>query len=491
MGLYKRPRSPFYWCSFVYEDKRYQVSTRETDKVLAGRFLREREKTGPEKVAGAPETLTLGAYLDDWIAGRRRAGVRGVRDEQRAIDDHVRPLLGHLALADVTRTQVVELVMGLQEKVSERTGAPYSARYVLGIYNTLRLAYGDAVDNRIVIGTPCTLRTKRGELPPKRDKDPTWRQRAVYSQTEIEQLLFSPEIPDDRRMLYSLQALAGLRGNEAIGRRWRDYDATARPLGRLTVATQADGAHGDRETKTGDVRHVPIVPLLAGMLADWRQRGFPMLFGRAPTDDDPIVPSRNDLAGASSFRSGSNAYERLVEDLERAGLRRVPSARHSMRATFLTLLEESGANMAIARAATHRAAPGDAMAGYLRSASTTRWARLCDEVAKLPVRRSHPSASVVSIGDTRRDTGSETTVFQQETMGVAGLEATQPLRTSGNLAPHAVARTRGGPKKAHGSALAVAVSPSVTDPAVEQLRALGFHDAADALERAAKGGAGA
>lgn len=47
--------------------------------------------------------------------------------------------------------------------------------------------------------------------------------------------------------------------------------------------------------------------------------------------------------------------EILIRDLEAAGLRRVPAARHAMRATFMTLLETCGANPRITGRFTHAA----------------------------------------------------------------------------------------------------------------------------------------
>src|SRR5690606_17698965 len=120
---------------------------------------------------------------------------------------------------------------------------------------------------------------------------------------------------------------------------------------------------------------------LAAILAEWKLEGFPMIFGRRPRPDDPIVPSRADRTGRS-FRSQAGRYERLALDLERTGIRRVPSLQHAMRATFRSLLALDGANMAIARRATH-AAPSDVVGGYIR----VQWADLCREVGKLRIER--------------------------------------------------------------------------------------------------------
>jgi integrase len=348
--------------------------TRRTDEVAAGTWT-------PWGRDGAkpPEVLTVRTYLEGWIEARRKAGVRNARTEELFLTSYVIPAIGDLALGEVKRTHVKDMVAGLTRTRSERTGEILSARTVLHVYRTLVTAFKDAVDDEKITASPCTLRTRKGELPKKRDKDPKWRTSAVYTREEITALLSDPRVEIDRRALYALQALAGLRGSEATGRRWQDYDASAVPLGRLTVATQADGTDDETETKTGEIREVPVHPTLASILEEWR-RAFPVYFGRAPRPEDPIVPSRASRAGRLSFRSASGVFERLASDLEALGLRRVPSLRHAMRATFLSLLEVDGANMGIARRATH-AAPADVVGGYIR----VQWADLCREVARLQV----------------------------------------------------------------------------------------------------------
>lgn len=101
--------------------------------------------------------------------------------------------------------------------------------------------------------------------------------------------------------------------------------------------------------------------------------------------------------------------------LPAAEVRRVPSARHAQRATFLTLLEADGANMAIARRATHRA-PTDVVGGYIRST----WAQVCDEISKLAL--ALPPRGAATFSATSVSSGSEAPEKQAWNMGVAGLE---------------------------------------------------------------------
>ena len=377
-GVYKRGR--VFWCDYRVDGKRFFESTGTADRRMAQSFLAQRRREiaegtwAPPNQRSAPSVLTVRQYLEEWIARRRGAGIRTVSDEERRLLTHVVPDIGHMALADVKRTHVRDLMAKVARARSTTTDGALAPRTQLHVYRTLATAFADARDDELIASTPCTLRTRKGELPVKRDKDPKWRAEAVYTRDECETLIADQRVPPDRRAWYALALLGGMRSGEVNARRWRDIE-TAKPLAKMTIATQADD-DGERETKTTETRECPVHPTLAALLDDWRRIGFPMLYGRHAKPDDLIVPSRAD---GRSFRS-KKMLERLREDLQRVGLRQVPAARHAMRATFLSLLEVDGANMAIARRATH-AAPQDVVGGYVR----VRWEDVCREVAKLRI----------------------------------------------------------------------------------------------------------
>lgn len=416
-GVYKR--GSIWWIHYRIDGVRYHESAETGDKRAAESLLAQRRREiadgtwKPATERGPTSVLTVRAYLAEWISRRVAAGVRGVRDEERYLLTFVVPEIGDLALADVTRTHVRDVMTKASRSTSARTGEALAPRTLLHVYRAMTTAFSDAVLDRLIPASPCTLRTRRGELPKKRDKDPKWRAEAVYTREETETLISDDRIPADRRAFYALMLLAGLRSGEASARRWRDYDTAAAPLGRLTVATQSEGGDDERETKTGELREVPVHPTLAAILAEWKLEGFPLLFGRAPRADDPIVPSRASTRDRFTFRS-KHSYDRLLDDLDTTSMRRVPSARHAMRATFLSLLEVDGANMAIARRATH-AAPSDVVGGYIR----TQWADVCREIGKLQIARRGRSSNVVTL-PIRRVANGPSAVTETVTVGPNG-----------------------------------------------------------------------
>ena len=46
----------------------------------------------------------------------------------------------------------------------------------------------------------------------------------------------------------------------------------------------------EKDTKAERPRRVPVTPQLAAILADWKLRGWPAMFGRKPEPDDLILP---------------------------------------------------------------------------------------------------------------------------------------------------------------------------------------------------------
>lgn len=389
-GVYRRGQVQWIW--YVADGERVYESAQTADKraaqsKLAQRRREIREGTWVHPRGGEPSIarVTLRQYIEAWLDRRRAAKVRTVEAEANRLEVHVLPFLverrggkvalGDLPLSEVTRPMVRAVMAKLAQHVSAATGELLAARTQLHVYGALRVALADAVDDGLIASSPCSLKRRKGELPTLRDADPEWRARSVYSCEEAESLIYSSAIPGDRRVYFALGLFCGLRSGEIAARRWRDI-APATPLAKLTVASQiVDG--DERELKVGERREVPVHPALADCLDAWRRDGWAQWFGRAPGPNDFIVPSRK---GPAHPRTDT-MLKRIAEDFAAAGHdRRVPSARHAMRATFLSLGEVAGANVAILRRATH-SAPADVVGGYVR----ITWANLCAEVAKLPL----------------------------------------------------------------------------------------------------------
>ena len=318
-----------------------------------------------------PETVTLRQWAAEWIQRRRARGVRTAGDEEARLRDHVLPVLGDERLADLRPRQIRALVHRLRR-------GPLAPRTVRHIYGALRACLTEAVVEDLIPSSPCVLLP--GDLPPVQDADPTWRSSAVFARDELEMLISDERVPPDRRVVYALLGLAGLRWGEMAALRWRDYDPGLRPLGRLTVATSySTRRKAMGGTKTDSVRLIPVHPTLARILDAHRAGTHP---------DDLICPSRE-----GTPRSVNIGLRSLHRDLAALGLR--PRRAHDLRRTFVSLARGAGAPKDLVAMITHTPRGADVIDGY----TTLEWEALCGVVQAIRVELLAPStAHVIRLG---------------------------------------------------------------------------------------------
>ncbi len=310
--------------------------------------------------------VTVRRYAARWIKGRSLQGLSCARDDEMRLRLHALPMIGDLKIEEVKPRHIRDAIKHLR---ASTTLAPRSIRHVYGVLHCL---FRDAVVDELIGTNPCVL--KRTDLPKIVDKNPTWRATAVFTRGELEQLISDDRLPDDRRMMYALMGLAGLRFGEAAALRWRSYDPTLEPLGRLLVATSYNTDQKlEKSVKTEQPRLVPVHPVLAKILAAWKLRGWTLMMGRQPTVDDLIIPSRRGLN-----RTHGHGLKKFHQDLDRLGTRH--RRQHDLRRTFISLVRADGARKDILETVTH-GSRGDIVDAY----TTLPWASVCEEVAKLRI----------------------------------------------------------------------------------------------------------
>lgn len=352
------------------------VPTGETDREKALRYAAAAQKAiDKRRGTVAPNELTLRDWIKVWLPRRREAGQDWRKDRGR-LERHILPELGGTALSAIAVAQVADLVHELrfEKKLAGRT--------VRNIYSVLAAAMRDASIAGKIQHSPCVL--TEVQLGPIVDKDPEWRSGALFTREEAEAMISDPRIPLDRQLVYGFGLLAGLRPGEAAALRWRHYDATCEPLGRLTVATAYSTTYSKtKRTKTQAVRSVPVHPALAELLAAWRDSGL------TPTGpDDLIIPlpaevKRTKRTG-ERFR-GWDYSGRKWRDVDLPALGWRPRSVYDTKSTFITLILEDGADRDVIRErVTHTKRRRDAFDGYDRG---ERWEQTCREVAKLRIRR--------------------------------------------------------------------------------------------------------
>lgn len=371
--------------------------TGERDKTEAGKAKAKRfaelaqgaiDKRNKVRTAGA---LTLRDWIAGWLEKRREAGQDWKKDRGR-LRKHVLPVLGDLALADVTTALVADLVHNLRfkKKLANRTAR--------NVYSVLAAALRDAAFAGKIGASPCILDER--QLGPVIDKDPEWRDGAVFTREEAEHVLADTRIPFDRRIVYALGLLAGLRPGEGAALRWRHW-LEREPLGCLRVALSYSTSRSQtKRTKTESVRHVPVHPALAKMLAEWEASGWAAMIGRQPEPDDLIVPLPPDVKRTKRtgerFRGWDYTGKKWREkDLPLLGWRH--RSVYDTKSTFITLAIEDGADPDIIRErVTHTKPRRDAFDGYDRG---PHWIATCREVAKLRLAPALHPEIVLSSGN--------------------------------------------------------------------------------------------
>jgi integrase len=334
---------------------------------------RRPQKRIDERSAPPVGPVTVASYAEQWTKERAARGLGCARPDLSRLRDHAFPALGQMLLDEVKPHHVRELVRSL------RAAGKLAPRTIIAVFRTLRTMFESAVVDELVAANP--IRAKPGDLPKKRDKDPTWRSQATYVTREVEQLISDPRIPVERRVQYALKSIAGMRHGEVAALTWRRIDHDAQPLARINIAEAFDSkTRRVKSTKTEDTRAVPAHPTLAKILAAWRLSHWQRIYGRAPALDDFVVPART-MTPVKAAEAG----EAFVCDLATLELRvdagkRRKRGGHDLRSWYKTQTIEDGGDSLIIRRTTH-AIPGDVNAGYERFS----WATICREVGKLRV----------------------------------------------------------------------------------------------------------
>jgi integrase len=366
-GAWTRKKTP-YLVNQVVEATRYVAA--------AMRVIEERRVAQSRKELDAVGLLVR-AYAERWLQERQDRELPAALDDRSRLD-HALPHLGHLQMDEVRPRHLRDMVRALCALKGDNKLAPRTIRHV---YMCMHNVFETAVVEEIIGSNPCRAKAVKDALPRKVDADPEWRPQATFITREVEELISSSLIPVERRVQYALKAIAGLRHGEVAALMWRHLDPVAEPLARLHVVRAYNSRLARvKSTKTEESRKVPVHPVLAKILAAWKLSHWERIYGRAPKDDDYVVPTRTMRPVAAK-----DAGDAMKRDLRALGLRVEAGENrdrggHDLRAWYKTQAIEDGADSLIVRQTTH-APPRDVNAGYERFS----WAAICREVGKLRV----------------------------------------------------------------------------------------------------------
>jgi integrase len=255
---------------------------------------------------------------------------------------HFLPAFGARCIADLAsdngEVELLDWLAKLRGHNSKRDGKPIASRTVRNVASIVRVFFADAFERKVISKNPTACWDTDRHLPAIEDKNRGWRAKAGFTLEQVVTLTKDPRIPNDRRTLYAFRFLSGLRPGEAANARWRDLDRSKLPLWRFTLETAFNSPmRVEKSTKTGATIHVPVHPVLQGMLIAWEVEGWARFMGRKPEADD-LVFLRED----GNQRLVSGTYKQFKADLGVVG---IPAQRqYESRSTFRNLALSAGAS---------------------------------------------------------------------------------------------------------------------------------------------------
>lgn len=117
---------------------------------------------------GAPDRLTVAAYLERWLAGKRDLRESTRLQYENHVRVHIVPELGGFELTELTRAHVERFVNGRSRYVSESTHRKLSASTVRAILVTLRSALEEGVPRELPDNPARRVRAPRVQREPVR-----------------------------------------------------------------------------------------------------------------------------------------------------------------------------------------------------------------------------------------------------------------------------------------------------------------------------------
>ncbi|MFD7996279.1 site-specific integrase [Streptomyces mexicanus] len=310
--------------------KRIQLTvTRDTKKEV----LAERDRILHQRAAGtfiAPNKITLGEWLDQWLEYKRRDVEETTIRTYRLALVHVYDRLGHVPLQQLTEDQVQDFVDALVAGGRRKGGEPgtrLAVSTVEGILTRLREALGRAVVRRLIPSSPAQY--VRVALADKK-LDKRERQRPKpWTVDEVQTFIHG--IEQDRLYAPLMESLMGLRPAEVCGQRWPDIDLDEGILYIRTTRTMIGNVQVlEKDTKTAaGERALPLPngPWEALRRFKAQQAREKLAAGEAYTDTGYVVV--DELGMPLNTRQLREHAYRLMR---RLGLRQVRlyDARHSV-----------------------------------------------------------------------------------------------------------------------------------------------------------------
>lgn len=335
---------------------------REAERLLA---QREREvRAGTYRREGQTAATRVRTFAREWL-GRRdaRNALNDVSSMERFILS--RKWLADMPIGLLRPMHSAQLIAELRNTPGA-TGTQLSDKTIKNVFALFRTMCREAQMRELIACDPCVIArsTFRRKVGPSK--------RTIYPRPDLLALCTDDRSAPVMRVFAALAFGTGARKGELCGLRWGDLDKEPKPLAALRIERQYEGGMLKTDRTHGEhARLVPVHPDLLAILDAWRTGGYELHCGKRPTEDSPIIPTRD-----GRHHSRTSIYLAWVTACERVGVEQ--RSVHSTRHTFVTMARRDGAGRDILEKLTHNA-KGEVIDGYTH----WEWAPLCEAVERL------------------------------------------------------------------------------------------------------------
>jgi len=229
---------------------------------------------------------TLAEFVPPWLATRDN---RTRHTDAQRIRDHFLPLLGRRRLRDIRAEDVGDVV----RQVLGKKGI--NVKSVRNAYAVFAALLGDALAQGLLTEDPRVL---PADIWPAEVTAP----RPGFSPSEVRALTSDERLDADLRIYNSLAFHTGLPARELGLLRFGDWSS------HLAAPASAE---------------------LQAIVESWQRNGFEIVYGRAPTSEDWLVPRRSDPTQPHTEGSAYKAFRRACVAL---GIK--PRSLHAIHSAF-------------------------------------------------------------------------------------------------------------------------------------------------------------
>lgn len=261
--------SPQYLARWRDHAGRQRSATFRTKKEAIA--ARESARSKVRRIAGGterpplPEAKTFDDLAEHWLK-IKATKKKSIADDRSMINRHLRPPLGPIALPSIRKDIIdevfVELVGEYDEMGEEIRPGRVGSKTAWNILTLLGSMLREAKKQDWIADVPHV------ERPVQDQKDFVW-----LDESGLDRLIWAgleDEAHPQLAPIVATAAYTGMRAGEVLGLQWSDVDFAAR---RITVRRSFGGDEGrDASTKSRQVRHVPLLGKLRGLLFEWKSR---------------------------------------------------------------------------------------------------------------------------------------------------------------------------------------------------------------------------